>query len=206
MYFLSHKVFIGFADGDLYWYKIITKKNDTWKQTHWLPQKSQWPKSHFHYTNVNIYPLQLKLQELAQSNAINIRILSNCERSSILKEKNLQRRTNILWSEPSHAHAWGPCVPVPSVYFYSSLTRQCSGFGLTSLCAGQDLQSFMTIYLSLQVSGSTQADPQPLSQLLICLYGFFLCVKLVHNSITVRVTKLSPECHKWLPGLMAASR
>lgn len=64
----------------------------------------------------------------------------------------------------------------------------------------------MTIYLSLQVSGGTQPDPQPLSQLLICLYGFILCVKPAHNSITVRVTKLSPECHKWFSLLMAASR
>lgn len=67
---------------------------------------------------------------------------------------------------------------------------------LTDLRVGQDFQSFMTIYLSLQVSGGTQPDPQPLSQLLICLYGFILCVKPAHNSITVRVTKLSPECHK----------
>lgn len=83
-------------------------------------------------------------------------------------------------------------------YFYCSpcVTMQDAGSGLTYLCVGQDFQSFMTIYLSLQVSGGTPADPQPLSQLLICLYGFFLCVKLVHNSITVRVTKLSPECHK----------
>ena len=50
--------------------------------------------------------------------------------------------------------------------------------------------------MSLQVSGGTQPDPQPLSQLLICLYGFILCVKPAHNSITVRVTELSPECHK----------
>lgn len=77
---------------------------------------------------------------------------------------------------------------------------------LTDLCVGQDFQSFMTIYLSLQVSGGTQPDPQPLSQLLICLYGFILCVKPAHNSITVRVTKLSPECHKWFSLLMAASR
>lgn len=92
----------------------------------------------------------------------------------------------------------GPSVHVPYVYFYYKphVSTQRSSSGLTHLCAGQDFQSFMTIYLSLQVSGSTQADPQPLSQLLICLYGFFLCVKLVHNSITVRVTKLSPECHK----------
>lgn len=64
----------------------------------------------------------------------------------------------------------------------------------------------MTIYLSLQVSGGTPPDPQPLSQLLICLYGFILCVKPAHNSITVRVTKLSPECHKRFSLLMAASR
>lgn len=67
---------------------------------------------------------------------------------------------------------------------------------LTDLRVGQDFQSFLTIYLSLQVSGGTQPDPQPLSQLLICLYGFILCVKPAHNSITVRVTKLSLECHK----------
>lgn len=76
----------------------------------------------------------------------------------------------------------------------------------TDLRVGQDFQSFMTIYLSLQVSGGTQPDPQPLSQLLICLYGFILCVKTARNSITVRVTKLSPECHKWFSLLMAASR
>ena len=77
---------------------------------------------------------------------------------------------------------------------------------LTDLRVGQDFQSFMTLYLSLQVSGGTQPDPQPLSQLLICLYGFILCVKPAHNSITVRVTKLSPERHKWFSLLMAASR
>lgn len=71
-----------------------------------------------------------------------------------------------------------------------------SVWALTGLRVGQGFQSFVTIYLSLQVSGGTQPDPQPLSQLLICLYGFILCVKPAHNSITVRVTKLSPECHK----------
>ena len=64
----------------------------------------------------------------------------------------------------------------------------------------------MTLYLSLQVSGGTQPDPQPLPQLLICLYGFILCVKPAHNSITVRVTKLSPECHRWSSLLTAAGR
>lgn len=100
---------------------------------------------------------------------------------------------------PGQGHACALVTPAAGV-------TGCRPSLLTDLRVGQDFQSFMTLYLSLQVSGGTQPDPQPLSQLLICLYGFILCVKPAHNSITVRVTELSPECHKWFSLLTAASR
>lgn len=103
-------------------------------------------------------------------------------------------------------HPRGTCAHTPTSLELPVLPGWQSISLLTDLRVGQDFQSFMTIYLSLQVSGGTQPDPQPLSQLLICLYGFIPCVKPAHNSITVRVTKLSPECHKWFSLLMAASR
>lgn len=133
-----------------------------------------------------------------------------------LVHKEKKECENPLLPPPRTQAASGACLPLPNkaLKFISSHTLHGARAHthtllqlpvspglqsislLTDLRVGQDFQSFMTIYLSLQVSGGTQPDPQPLSQLLICLYGFILCVKPAHNSITVRVTKLSPECHK----------
>lgn len=79
--------------------KQLLKKNQTWHlETDSLaPTKITLAKFSFaSRVNVNLYWFKLKLQESAQPNVINIRILPNCERHQVFKKKKKSLQSRLL--------------------------------------------------------------------------------------------------------------